>query len=604
MALQIVKYSNCSRLSCAGCSVADVILCVPEAKVEEPDCPTGMTSGNADKETVERGYVYATLIDFYRIKDSCGNYRYHYTFQYDDAQLIPDTLLTATDISGVVCEGCLTDWVKDLVGNEVTVAEDTPGYITVTNQHGCEFTFQRGWTTITQDEQNGDVTVTYPDGTSELFPLVGCSEVQDCETDITANNTDSIDITASGQSNHTIEADLNVDPAGNNLLSVSAAGVLASVAVTQGVTGDGTVGNELDVLPDPAAENMLTVGAAGVLVDLFTGNGLTGDGNAATPLNLVPDPDGNNMLTISGAGIFVDGTQVPSFETPITNTPANGVNVTLGGTSDHNITVAPVLDPAAANMLTVGAAGLLVDLFTGNGLTGDGNAATQLDLVVDPNPSNITSVGAAGILTLETTFAAVNGNGITVTAGGTAGHTPTITARVDAAAGNDATMVPGATGGVRVEVGVGTISGVPSQPVENQAINAVATYTGTASGLASVTNNHLTANMLVQGTMNWNVSGNFKAGMVYNYELEIDEDGGGFAVFASAIHVNPVDLPSGGVPPGSQQIHDADNIIAPGVTFTRRSRIIMDVTTLPDTTGTWEESVNTIRLIGWALKGF
>ena len=294
--------------------------------------------------------------------------------------------------------------------------------------------------------------------------------------------------------------------------------------------------------------------AGGITVTVVTDP----DGSKTYQIEVNIDGDINNITTVGPGGIL-------TLETPFQVTPGDGITASVSGTADH------ILDVEAD---------------------------------IDGNVNNITTSGPGGILTLETPFAGVNGNGITVTAGGTAGHAPTVTARVDAAPGNDSTMVAGATGGVRTEVGVGARAGVPSQPTESLNINAVALYTGTASGLASVTNNHLTRNMLVQGVQNKNISGNFKAGMVYDFELQMDQDGGGFLTFSSSIHVNPVDLPAGGVPPGSEQIQDSDNTLAPGVTFTRRSRITLNVTTLPDNTGTWEESINTIRLIGWALKGF
>lgn len=79
--------------------------------------------------------------------NACEPCNYLYTFVYDDGQLVPDVTFAASNISGVLCEGCLTQWVQDTVGNDVKLERrDIEGvtYLVLTNQHGCEFAFLEG----------------------------------------------------------------------------------------------------------------------------------------------------------------------------------------------------------------------------------------------------------------------------------------------------------------------------------------------------------------------------------------------------------------------------------------------------------------------------
>lgn len=144
MGLRTVQYTTNKKIVCAGCndSGASVILCVNPEKVGFPDCPAGMTSDNDDEQTYIRSYVEATIYDVKCVANSCNNKYYIYTFQYDDVQLVADTTLVPSDITGVVCQDCLTQWVQDYVGNdvEVSVNEDS-GLVTITNEHGCQAEF-------------------------------------------------------------------------------------------------------------------------------------------------------------------------------------------------------------------------------------------------------------------------------------------------------------------------------------------------------------------------------------------------------------------------------------------------------------------------------
>lgn len=144
MATRTVLYSNTSLLQCAGCAPADVILCVPSNKVAEPACPAGMAS-SVPNETVERSYISASLVATAKAANQCGGYIYTYTFTYDDAQLVPGEQINTSDIQGVLCRDCATQWVEDLVGNDVRIAGDSNGLVTFTTQHGCIYQLQNAY---------------------------------------------------------------------------------------------------------------------------------------------------------------------------------------------------------------------------------------------------------------------------------------------------------------------------------------------------------------------------------------------------------------------------------------------------------------------------
>lgn len=86
-----------------------------------------------------------TLKKSYKNCTSCNGTTWTYVIQYDEDLLAaPGTPLTAADISGVFCEGCLTTWVKDQVGSEIYLRDNDDGTLTLVTQHGCEYTFSGG----------------------------------------------------------------------------------------------------------------------------------------------------------------------------------------------------------------------------------------------------------------------------------------------------------------------------------------------------------------------------------------------------------------------------------------------------------------------------
>lgn len=102
MAIKTVSWTSFGRLSCSGCTPADVILCT----------------------TFNDATVDAQLISTQRLTTGCGGGYFQYTFTYDSEKL-PDgvTGLTCANITNAVCKGCLTQWVTNqLAGLSIDVA--------------------------------------------------------------------------------------------------------------------------------------------------------------------------------------------------------------------------------------------------------------------------------------------------------------------------------------------------------------------------------------------------------------------------------------------------------------------------------------------------
>lgn len=139
-----VVYTSPIRLSCISVTPApDVILCLTDSSLLAPViCPDSESEVPYDFTTLE-----AKLNKSWKNGDNCGAITYSYVFAYDETLLaVPGTALVASQISGVFCEGCLTDWVQEEVGNEVSLVDNGNGTLTLTTQHGCTYTFNGSFT--------------------------------------------------------------------------------------------------------------------------------------------------------------------------------------------------------------------------------------------------------------------------------------------------------------------------------------------------------------------------------------------------------------------------------------------------------------------------
>lgn len=101
--IRSVEWSSGSLLSCAGCLPADVVLCVNPGLLPQP------------LESHEFTTIDASLVSVATSR-TCGcENTYRYTIEYNDADLLAPTELIASDVTGLFCKTCFTQWVEDLV---------------------------------------------------------------------------------------------------------------------------------------------------------------------------------------------------------------------------------------------------------------------------------------------------------------------------------------------------------------------------------------------------------------------------------------------------------------------------------------------------------
>lgn len=91
--MKTLTYTSSDSLACA-CG-GDVIICVSQT----------LTEGGAP-------YVSGTLVSADRQFDSCGKYKFVYTILYSELQLLNQNYsLVQTDVQGIICKGCLTNYI-------------------------------------------------------------------------------------------------------------------------------------------------------------------------------------------------------------------------------------------------------------------------------------------------------------------------------------------------------------------------------------------------------------------------------------------------------------------------------------------------------------
>src|SRR3989304_9083080 len=114
MATQGVIWQTECCLPCIDCENAEIILCVPALKVASRNCPEQQTV-----QPFSYSFIEAQICSIRKIK-SCP-LKYKYILKYDDSQLVQGEIIKSEDVLGAFCEGCFTQWVKELVGNEPPV---------------------------------------------------------------------------------------------------------------------------------------------------------------------------------------------------------------------------------------------------------------------------------------------------------------------------------------------------------------------------------------------------------------------------------------------------------------------------------------------------
>ncbi len=151
----------------------------------------------------------------------------------------------------------------------------------------------------------------------------------------------------------------------------------------------------IDTVIDPAATNIISSSAAGLLAGITIGDGISGTGTAASPLEINIDGTtaGNALIETVGQGLYVADSVITNAGALAGAAPAGaefGIDTTTGDryyVSAGNWVAAPTgastVDPIATNVMTSSASGLLVDIKNGDGLSGEGTTASPLEINID-----------------------------------------------------------------------------------------------------------------------------------------------------------------------------------------------------------------------------
>lgn len=313
MTLRRITYCSFQKLPCANAERKDVVLCLQDSSlVVQPDqfCHISVST------------IYATVVQAFTLTDSCLQPNlWQYVFEYDDDQLLNPPLATS-DIVGVFCENCETDWILQQIGCDTPCVVDS-ATIDFSVLDACV----TGSVKISAD--SGNIATAHLDGI--YVPGSG----------VCVSDSDTIDFSIDGGGCVTGDVKISLDA--NNILSVHADGLyVPEVCVSDTATidfsidGGGCVTGSVKISAD--AGNIISAHADGIYA---TGGGPGGDawlllGNTGTV-------DGTNFLgTIDNVAhdIRVNNLRArrsePHTDTPVVNGPYSAPNV-VDGTGDNSI---------------------------------------------------------------------------------------------------------------------------------------------------------------------------------------------------------------------------------------------------------------------------
>lgn len=358
MATQTLTYTSTNLLDCATSSVgcvlstpADIILCVDSALVAQGECPITLEDTNFVYNTIP-----AIVYSYYPFKQ-CGIQYYEYRIAYDDEYLIPDTNLVCTDIVGMICEGCLTTFIRDYAGQEVSI-QTIEGVQTLVTQHGCEYPIVTSGYEWTFSGDSGPVQTV--DNTDNVEYIGGAS----ISTTTGAGEQLTIDFVLSSDPDQI----LDFDGSGNLLLTCDE----VSTCISQGIIAD------QDTTSENPAEDISAVGTYGPF--------------AATGLLTYNNPSAVNPITVYYILEYEAGLQaVESAGNFIGRLSVNGGGLTSIGNFFYTTNNALGADqPHTLRTQQVGIATI----------AGGGSLTLEADQTIDiVNPA----AGAADWLTAQTT---------------------------------------------------------------------------------------------------------------------------------------------------------------------------------------------------------
>ena len=194
------------------------------------------------------------------------------------------------------------------------------------------------------------------------------------QTPLVANDTATVDLTASGTDNHTLQADVKVSATAGNTLAVNADGLF---------------------VPAPATETLLVANDSSTID--FTTSG-TAD-HTLTGVVKVSAAVGNTVA-VNADGLFVPAATA-SVQTPITPVPTSSVDLTVSGTDDHTVTANVRVSAFPGNGVSIHADGVyaedtctaIASIPSGSLAAGDRYVVTELaggcKLITAPTPCSI-----------------------------------------------------------------------------------------------------------------------------------------------------------------------------------------------------------------------
>lgn len=128
MASRSVNWPSNQFLPCACRAGVPIIVGLPADLVVVPECSESGTH-------IALHHILATLVT-YRPLSCNSTCKYLYEISYDSDDVT--RTLVAEDITGVVCEGTLTDFINDRAGQAITASYDLGSRtLTITDQYGC-----------------------------------------------------------------------------------------------------------------------------------------------------------------------------------------------------------------------------------------------------------------------------------------------------------------------------------------------------------------------------------------------------------------------------------------------------------------------------------
>lgn len=436
MAKILVEYITDKPMDC-GCCGGDAYICVPKH----------ITTDGAP--FIEVGILGVQTRRF------VGNTKYAYTLEYEGSSLIDSTMvLTPFLMKGMICKGCLTDYIDHVSRLSVEDTETlslhlidrvlsgdvkvsgAPGNTISVNPDGI---FAAGAPFTTVDTPSVDLTY---NGTNLSADVIVSQDVGNIleerpdgmyvpeETTLTANDTNSIAIQLSGTANHHIEADLKVSMDAGNAVTVVSDGVYVATPpapIPNTATDTNTVAFTLsgpldrdisaDVIVSPEADNTLVALPDGLYVPPGSSGGVP---NTSTDTNTIDitlsgtldrhiqadvrvSPDPGNGLFITGNGLYAP----MGLETPNSATNTNSIDITLSGVANRDIQADVNVSTDSGNALTILSDGLFVPQETPNSafdtstiditVSGTADRTIQADLNFSSNAHNI-AVDDSGLL--------------------------------------------------------------------------------------------------------------------------------------------------------------------------------------------------------------